>query len=91
MNQFFIFEIIKNFEGEFTYEVHSIFDENTVTARLTAESEYYQLLSEAALSSTASHSVMLITSDGEVLASNRYIHSQPEPKEEDSEGEVLPK
>lgn len=52
--------------------------------RLAAESKYHALLSGAAISKLPLHAVVLMTSDGRIVASQSYTHpvEEPAPEEE---------
>ena len=52
--------------------------------RLAAESKYHALLSGAAISKLPLHAVVLMTSDGRVVANQSYTHpvEEPAPEEE---------
>lgn len=52
--------------------------------RLAAESKYHALLSSAAISKLPLHAVVLMTSDGRIVASQSYSHpvEEPVPEEE---------
>lgn len=53
--------------------------------RLAAESKYHALLSGAAVSKLPLHAVVLMTSDGRIVASQSYTHSVEEPVPEEEE------
>ena len=47
-----------------------------------AQSKYHAVLSAAAVSELPMHAAVLVRSDGAVLASDYFEHSEPEPEEE---------
>lgn len=80
MNQYYIIEIQKTAAGDYAHLVHWAYDEDEETARLKAESKYYEVLTAAALSDLASHSATLIDGEGNYRMSMCYKHNVTEPK-----------
>lgn len=79
VTQFYIVEIKRNTNGELEHNVTWVFDTDSEKARLKAESAYYSLLSQAAVSEFATHSVTLLTDIGVPIMNYCYKHtSDPE-------------
>lgn len=74
MYQYYILEVQKSKAGEYSHIVHYAFDEDADTARRKAESQYYTVLAAAALSDTAMHSAVLVSSDGYPIMHQCYIN-----------------
>lgn len=64
MYQYYILEIQKSKGGEYSHIVHYAFDADADTARRKAEAAYYTVLAAAAVSDTAMHSAVLVSSEG---------------------------
>lgn len=82
MTQFYIIEIQQNLNGEYEHIVHFAYDEDSIMARLKAESEYHSVLAAAAISQLASHSATLLTSDGRAIMNQCYRHTTSNPQSE---------
>lgn len=61
-----------------TSVLHTVFPD-----RATAEQKYHQILSYAAVSTVAIHSAVMLASDGRMLKTESYTHTQPEPETEE--------
>lgn len=88
MYQFYIVEIKKTPAGEYEHNVQWAWDANQDLAQRKAESKAYELLTEAALSNTQTHSVTVLSDEGFVVFSKCYHNVpavEPEPESE-SEG-----
>lgn len=72
MYQFYIFEIMKDSNGNYAHDVHWAFDENADKARLKGESAFYDYCSKAALSDYPHHTVTLFSSDGDVIEKKKF-------------------
>jgi len=83
MYQNYVVEVKKNAQGEFEHQVYWLYDEDADKAMLKAKSKYYELLSQACLSTMAEHAVILFTSEGFPML-NECIKKTPvvEPTEE---------
>ncbi len=77
MTQFYIIEIQKHYNGEYGHIVHFAYDEDADKARLKAESKYHEVLAAAAVSETAEHSAILISSEGFPVMHECYKHEIP--------------
>lgn len=77
MTQFYIIEIQKYYNGEFGHIVHFAYDADADKARLKAESKYHEVLAAAAVSETAEHSAILISSEGFPVMHQCYKHVIP--------------
>lgn len=77
MTQFYIIEIQKYYNGEFGHIVHFAYDADADKARLKAESKYHEVLAAAAVSETAEHSAILISSEGFPVMHQCYKHEIP--------------
>lgn len=64
---YYILEI-QNDHERFAHLVHN------ASTRLEAESVYHQVLASAAISSITSHAAVLMTSEGDVIAHQNYVH-----------------
>lgn len=73
--QYYVIEITRNANGELAHNVYWAWDENQDTARLKGESKYYEVLSDAAISEYAEHSVILISSDCYPIYNKSYTHA----------------
>jgi len=84
MFQYYVIEIIKDAQGQYSHNVHWTFDESADKARRKAESKAYELLSAASLSETKVHSVTVLSDDGFLVMSKCYknISDQPAPEPE---------
>lgn len=78
MYQNYVVEIKKYHNGEFEHQTYWLYDEDITQARLKAESKYYEVLKEAALSDTATHSAIIFTSEGVPLMHKSYEHKEVE-------------
>lgn len=92
MTQFYIIEIQKYYNGEYGHIVHFAYDADADKARLKAESKYHEVLASAAVSETAEHSAILISSEGFPVMHQCYKHEipaetepTPEPEEQTEE------
>lgn len=75
MYQYYILEIQKSKAGEYSHLVHYEFAEDPDLARRKAESRYHAVLSAAAVSDTAMHSVVLVSAEGAPILNERYINN----------------
>lgn len=73
--QYYIFEVKRFANGELEHAVDWAYDEDPGTARLKGESKYHAKMSEAALSDTATHSVVLLGVEGQKILSGCYYHN----------------
>ena len=53
--------------------------------RNEADNQYHTILAYAAISAVKVHTAMIVTADGQLVASDRYIHIQEQPVEEEQE------
>ena len=74
MTQLYVVEIKKNANGEFEHNVNWVWDEDPDKARLKGESKYFEILSQAAVSTLAEHAAILFTSEGFPLMHQCYKH-----------------
>lgn len=74
MTQFYIVEVQQYANGEFGHIVHFAYDQDPDTARLKAESKYYQVLSAAAVSNLPTHSAILFSTEGFPIMNQCYKH-----------------
>lgn len=77
MTQYYIVEIKQLQNGEYEHTVHYAWDEDADKARLKAESKYHEVLASAAVSETAEHSAILISSEGFPVMHQCYKHEIP--------------
>lgn len=69
---YLVIEIQKSMEGTIANITTAYADRNQ------AESHYHSILSSAAISSLPLHSAVLLSEEGYLIASQYYIHEQPE-------------
>lgn len=81
MYQYYIMEVKKFHNGEFEHNVFWEYDADDEKARLKGESKYHNILAAAAVSDTAEHSAILISSKGYPLMYQCYTHKQEESQE----------
>lgn len=81
MTQYYIVEIQQYENGEYGHIVHFAYDADADKARLKAESKYHEVLASAAVSETAEHSAILISSEGFPVMHQCYKHEKEEPEE----------
>ena len=79
MLKFLCIEIQTNSDGSVGNIVYAYDELNQ------AESKYHAILSAAAVSELPMHAAVLVRSDGAVLSSMFYDHSEPEPEPEPEE------
>ncbi len=72
MYQYYVFIVTKTAEGEYAHDVRWAFDEDSKQARQKAESLYYSILSQAAVSNYAQHSVTLLNDLGVPIMNQSY-------------------
>ena len=82
MTQFYIIEIQKNIQSEYSHLVHWAFDEDPTKARLKAESTYHTILAAAAVSDLPQHSASLLASDGRCIMYQCYTKEQEQEETE---------
>lgn len=75
MTQYYIVEIRKSQQGELEHDVQWSWDANPDLARLKAESKYYEILSQAAVSQYASHACIVFSQEGVPLMNKCYTHT----------------
>jgi hypothetical protein len=78
MYQYYILEVQKSKEGEYSHIVHYAYDADPDAARRKAESAYYNVLAAAAVSDTAMHSAVLVSSEGFPILNQCYINEVKE-------------
>lgn len=76
LHQFYIVEIKQYPNGEYEHTINWEYDEDNDLARRKAESTAYDILSEAALSPTVTHSVTVLSDEGFVVL-NKCYHNIP--------------
>ena len=76
MYQYYILEIQKFHNGEYAHLIHWAYDADADVARQKAESKFHEVLTSAAVSDTAMHSAILISSEGVPLRNECYHHAQ---------------
>jgi hypothetical protein len=76
MYQFYTVEITKTHEGELSHDVKWHWDEDQDKARLKAESKFHEIMSRAAVSEYAMHSVILFSEEGMLVANGCYTHPE---------------
>ena len=76
MYKFLAIELQTNSDGSVGNLVYSYDELNQ------AESKYHAILSAAAVSELPMHAAVLVRSDGAVLSSGFYDHTEPEPEME---------
>lgn len=74
MYQFYTVEIKKSASGEFEHDVKWHWDEDADKARLKAESKFYQILSDAAVSNYAEHAAIIFSSEGFPIMHQCFKH-----------------
>lgn len=74
MYQYYIIEIQKNQNQQFSHDVFFAFDTDSTVALQKAESKYYERLSQAAVSNNPLHSVCLLSCYGKPLHYQAYEH-----------------
>ena len=72
LHQFYIIEIKQYPSGEYEHQLYWEYDEDQDLARRKAESKAYELLKDAALSPTVTHSVTVLSDEGFKGLSNCY-------------------
>lgn len=83
MKQYYIYEIKQLANGEFEDNRSWAYDEDDTKARLKGESAYYAKLSEAAVSTYAKHSVILVSDEAFPIMYKSFKHEvEPEPEPE---------
>ena len=75
--QYYIFEIQQNMDGEYGDITHFAYDESQDEARLKGESEYYNVLSTAAVSHLRKHGAILMSSMCAPIAYRCYKREAP--------------
>lgn len=91
MKQYYIYEIKQLANGEFEDNRSWAYDEDDTKARLKGESAYYAKLSEAAVSTYAKHSVILVSDEAFPIMYKSFKHEvepEPQPPEEEIPEEV---
>lgn len=86
MKQYYIYEIKQLANGEFEDNRSWAYDEDDTKARLKGESAYYAKLSEAAVSTYAKHSVILVSDEAFPIMYKSFKHEvepEPQPPEEE--------
>jgi len=76
MYQYYILEVQKNKDGEYSHIVHYAYDADPDMARRKAESAYYNVLAAAAVSDTAMHSAVLVSAEGFPVLNECYINEK---------------
>lgn len=83
MFQYYVVEIVKDTQGQYSHNVYWTFDETADKARRKAESKAYELLALAALSETTVHSVTVLSDEGFVVTRQCYKNvTEPDPEPE---------
>lgn len=91
--QYYVVEIQCNAAGEYSHDVHYVWDADPDVARRKGEAKFYDVLSRAALSNLAVHSAILFSTEGVPIDHRCYkkdITPTPEPEPEpetNTEGE----
>lgn len=86
MKQYYIYEIKQLANGEFEDNRSWAYDEDDTKARLKGESAYYAKLSEAAVSTYAKHSVILVSDEAFPIMYKSFKHEvEPEPQTPEEE------
>lgn len=91
MKQYYIYEIKQLANGEFEDNRSWAYDEDDTKARLKGESAYYAKLSEAAVSTYAKHSVILVSDEAFPIMYKSFKHEvepEPEPEPQPPEEEI---
>lgn len=81
MYQYYTVEMQRTHEGELSHDVKWYWDEDEEKARLKAESGYHEIMSRAAISGNAMHSVIMFSEKGMLIANGYYTHAAEEAKE----------
>lgn len=76
MYQYYILEVQKSKTGEYSHNVHYAFDADPDAARRKGESTYHAIVSAAAVSDTAMHSVVLVSAEGFPILNQCYINDK---------------
>lgn len=76
MYQYYTVEITKTHAGELAHDVKWHWDEDQDKARLKAESKFHEIMSRAAVSEYAMHSVILFSEEGMLVANGCYTHPE---------------
>ena len=84
MTQYYIVEIQQYENGEYGHIVHFAYDADADTARLKAESKYYEVLSAAAISNLPMHSAILFSAEGFPVMNQCYKHNISATDEDDA-------
>ena len=79
MKQYYIVEVKK--DTEYSHDTFWEWDEDDRKARLKAESKYYSVLSDAAVSRYATHAAILFSEEGVPLMHECYFHTVEESEE----------
>lgn len=87
MKQYYIYEIKQLANGEFEDNRSWAYDEDDTKARLKGESAYYAKLSEAAVSTYAKHSVILVSDEAFPIMYKSFKH-EVEPESQPPEEEI---
>ena len=74
MYQFYVTEVKKTGNGEFEHEVYWSWDADPIKAQQKGESKYYEIMSNAAVSTYAEHAAILFSSQGTPLMNGCYHH-----------------
>ena len=72
VTQYYIVEVLQYANGEYGHLVHYAYDVDPDLAQRKAESKYYDVLSEAAVSNTLTHSAILFSTEGFPLLHKCY-------------------
>jgi len=75
MYQYYILEVQKSKEGEYSHTVHYAWDADPDVARRKAESQYHAVVAAAAVSDTAMHSAVLVSAEGFPIENKCYINA----------------
>ena len=78
MYQYYVVELQKYANGEYGHIVHFAYDQDQDKARLKGESKYHEVLAAAAISELPEHGAILLSSKGEPVMHQCYVHAAVE-------------